>query len=546
MSRRRAVGGLVAVTLGVTLIGVSLSFRGDPAAEARARLGPLPSRDVPLRAPPRGGPWGPEAAVVGGASPLPDVGGAVDPWVDEDALLKLILASAAVGGPDALSPERLADAIVVAEADSPGHPLLPAAKAWLDLVLAGVAPADAADPWTRWAQLRAAREGRGGDVRAAVEGLLEVWPGHPEACAVGVQHGLQVGDLALAERAGLACGWAGPGVDRLRGDVLDALGRTAEARSAWLDAGADLHVLAVDCQGGVAPDPELVARASALPVSPATLHLGWCAALGFGDLAAADQRAAADPEQGPPWRLVRAALALARGQPERAEAVLGDLDDVAADLLRGRARAAQGDTEGARAAFTAGADRAPLDLHLLRAWVQALPGDLPEVRARLEGIDPVAAVVSAPDGRRERPPYAISPLGPPISDPRVDAALRGAAADPATAADPWRRARLGPGCGGAGAAPGDPLTLQAWCASRPDPGLRAALGPQPDAPGARLARAWLGALEGAPGVDAELEALQRDWPGRVGVARLRVWLAQGGAGGAAGAPLRLDTPSTPP
>jgi hypothetical protein len=478
---------------------------------------------------------------------LPDVGGAVEPWVDEDALLKLILASAAVGGPDALSPERLADAIVVAEADAPGHPLLPAAKAWLDLVLAGVAPAAAADPWSRWAQLRAAREGRGGDVRAAVDGLLEVWPGHPEACAAGVQHGLQIGDLALAERAGRACGWSGAGVDRLRGDVLDALGRPDEARSAWLDAGAELHVLAVDCQGGRAPEPELVARAEALPVSPATLHLGWCAALGFGDLAAADQRAAADPEQGPPWRLLRAALALARGQPERAEAVLGDLDDVGADVLRGRARAALGDLEGARSAFAAGADRAPLDLHVLRAWAQALPGDRPEVRGRVEALDPVAAVVSAPDGRRERPPYAIAPLGRPTGDPLLDTALLGAAPPPGGGApDRWRRARLGPGCGGEGSAAGDPPSLQAWCASAPDPGLRAALGAQADAPGARLADAWLAALEGAAGADAALEALQRDWPGRVGVARLRVWLAQGGAGGAAGAPLRLDTPSTPP
>ncbi len=463
----------------VVLLGAGLLAAGawawlrDPAAGARARVAAIQGT---LSA---GEGTGPGWRTAPRRPALPLARSAARPGVEGESPLGLVLISAARGDGRGVAPEDWPALLAVAAADRPADPLLPVAEALVAIRAdrpATVPPGDG--PWHAWARLVQAQRTAPDTVGTAALALLSVWPGHPEACAAGLRWGLSRGRLALAEEVGRRCGQDGAVLGRLQGELRDQLGDAPRARAAFSAAGADLHAAAVACQGG-APLAAEDRAALAAPVPPARLHAAWCALAAHDpDAIRTARRALADtPTLDPPFRLARAALALAEGAPVAARAALGTLDTARAEVLRGRSLAQEGDRAGARAAFRAARDQLPHTRAIRDAWRVALPEDGPPTGPLPGGAgdpgDPLLLGLSDPVGDRARPWFLVAGLDSPAACPLcavagdLAPALAGPGGSP-PARDPWQTPPLSPPEG-----PGGDL-LRAWHARDEDPaGARA-------------------------------------------------------------------------
>lgn len=265
-----------------------------------------------------------------------------------------------------------ADALVAAvESTRPDAALLPAALAWRAL---GAGQPErvsldegAAEPELLWARLRASRalglsEGR--DARA----LLEVWPGHPEACEDGAREALRAGDLFEAERLAASClaGDSAPIARRVLADVLARTGRPVEARDAYTEGGLMLHAARVALAEGL-PLSSGERMALAGPGHAAAVHQVW-AAMSAGDIELLEIAVERLPDgASPELAVTRAAAALWSGDAAAAEAALEGTAGPRAAVLRAQLPGASAaDVAAARTAWPAlpgGAD--PVATHLL-------------------------------------------------------------------------------------------------------------------------------------------------------------------------------------
>jgi hypothetical protein len=270
---------------------------------------------------------------------LPEAADAATPWSGADSVLGMVLISALRDDGRGLSPDRWSALLGAVAEERPEDPLLRVAQAAVALRSRGLSTVEADDaaPWQRWLELEAAHAGGQVDVTGPASSLLVVWPRHRGACLRGVRSALSQGRLELARELGGQCRWAGAPLLRLKGDLLDALGDSEGAWAAWSQARADVHAAAVSCQEGLGHG--LHALDDAAP--PAIVHRGWCALVAGRPAEVAGARGALGrlPDDQPPVRLARSALALAADEPELALELLGDLDSARALVLRGRALA---------------------------------------------------------------------------------------------------------------------------------------------------------------------------------------------------------------
>lgn len=378
---------------------------------------------------------------------LPEAADAATPWSGADSVLGMVLISALRDDGRGLSPDRWSALLDAVAEERPEDPLLPVAQAAVALRSGGLSTVEAGDaaPWQRWLELEAAHEGGQVDISGPASTLLVVWPRHRGACLRGVRSALAQGRLELARGLGGQCRWAGAPLLRLKGDLLDALGDSEGAWAAWSRGRADVHAAAISCQEGLGHD--LRALEDAAP--PAIVHRGWCALVGGRPVAVAEARGALGrlPDDQPPVRLARSALALAADEPGLALELLGDLDSARALVLRGRALAALGRPEAARGSFAAAQAQLPYERGVLRGWLAALPDDAGRIGAGWSGSEVLMLAQSDLVGDRMRPWFLVAGAQDP-TECLLCEAIPGLAA--ALAGPPER-------CGGSAAASGP------WC-----------------------------------------------------------------------------------
>ncbi len=519
----RTVAGVAGLAAALGLAWACWRLWPEDDTAARDRIADLPDRWAQASA----GPWR-EAPSRPGL--LPHAADAAKPWRGSDSLLGILLISAARNDPSGLPPDRWFDVLTVVDNDLPDDVLVVVASELVALREGRpVAITPATGPWQAWRNLEIARLSPDQGLEPAVVELLRHWPGHPRACEVGVRWGLARGRLAFAERTGAACGWSGAALGRLRGDLLDRIGRPEAARDAWILSGAVLHALAVACQEGVGIDARTRELAAAQPGPAGPRQVAWCA---LADGAPIAQRAlrtklAVANEADPPSRILVGALALAEGEPGAALASVEGLDDGLSEALRGTAHARLGDPIQARAAFERAHQQQPHHLAVLEAWWRALPEDVPHIAHELRQMSPVLAWAAA--GEVDRNVSWHLALGLPSAG--VDDLLDGLQVD--LGADwvaAWTGALQGPGCGSASPPEGADLQWRAWCSRGPDPALSGELAPAvagDPTGGVAVAAAWLGKLNGEANPGDRLDGPIDAHPTLHGLQRLRYAWAVG-------------------
>lgn len=401
---------------------------------------------------------------------------------DLEAELRLAIQTLRAPVPDRVRAEEARALVAVLGADSPRARLVPAARAWARLSQddpVGALEALKRDEGTlegRWARLRALLL-LGQEAGAEADALLQLDPGHTEACEVGARLALAAGDLAgvrARTRACLSAGARSPVLYRLLGDASDAAGRYAEAAAAYAQAGAILHGAAIVLQEGLDDPRGLVAAALADPAPPAALFAVWAGLL-RGELPAAQEAARrldAAGVPGPEAGLAVAAARLAGGDARGALERVGGLGSAEALVLAGRARALLGEDAEAGEAFDQALRAEPWNLAAHRehlAWTAARrPSDLLEAARALAAVDPLTLGLSRDWRRRDAPWAALAPS--PWPEEGADAwavllrgVLRPESLDEATLAglEPVDRARLRLHRGWALAARGDLASARA-------------------------------------------------------------------------------------
>jgi len=321
---------------------------------------------------------------------------------DVPALLRLVIRSARVPSASPLTRDEADAILMVVEQVAPEAPLREAAIGWRALARGEAVPAEGLGDavleasWLRMRQALDAGADPGGPARA----LIEISPGHVEACDVYARALLRRGELRDAAAVISACRAVRPQRPRLsrtEGDLLDRLGHHGRAVAAYTAGGAHLHALAVASQEGLTEAPALLAQAAG-EVGPAgSINRLWATLLLGGDVSSAVSELVALGDVGPEFGLARAAGHLALGQPQAAQAALDGRTDVGAQVLIGRARALSGDHAGASAAFRAALDLQPwnMAIHRQRAasLVGAAAGVEAEALAALAALDPVAVAL---------------------------------------------------------------------------------------------------------------------------------------------------------
>ena len=528
---RRSIGVGLAVGVTVALIGAWLLLDSGPSRVSDdPNLMALAAELVPAEGPVDGAP---------GARPLPRVEAArlaralaADPD-DHDAWLGLVSLAAREGAVQRPGPVQSAQIVELIGEIDPGHPGLPAARAWLALQRGDLALARAAlgpEPVTLQARAAALEIAQrlGEDPTAPADALLAVDPGHPDACVARARGALAAGDLARAASVAEGCRQAGatrPELHRVSGEVWWALDRPDQAADSWAAAGLTLHAAAA---AGLAATPDWRERAAAavapvLGPDPAPTaasvqaiwlglradEAGWVRA-GIGRLQAA-------LELDPTSRQALAAGLLHTGQGDAARAALDGLDGGAAEVLRARALESQGDHEGALRAAERATAASP---HEAWAWRARLALD-PTVGDLLLARDPLTTALSREVPAVDCPGDLLSPSVA-LDAPEVQAAVAplrslGATPPPDPVAAQWWSARLDRPLPGAMAEAASPR-LRAWWArerSAAPPELR-----DDSLPG-RLLAAWAG--EPAEG-DQIVGELVREHPGVAGPLRERYLL----------------------
>ena len=377
-----------------------------------------------------------------------DLAGALGSDADNaDLRLSLAMIAFRHAMPTLLSSDEAHALVRVTVARDPKGALVPAAIAWM--ALADNNPPAAMDMLRsdngtvdgNWAKMRALQAMQQ-DPSAPAEALLQAEPGFGEACGVVGREAFGQGELASARRLLQGCvdsGVKDPVVERVLGDVADALGEFVVARDAYLAAGTDLHAAAIITQEGI-PDPGgVVDRALGPNVPPAGLHMAWIGLL-RGDLAMAKrgvERIQSTSAAGPEFSMARAAVALAEGKAVDAQKDVAGLTSAAASTLFARGRAAAGDVKGAKDAFSDALSKEPWNLAIHRERLALLaaraPADVPDALATLIALDPVTEELARPYREREAPWPVLAPSPWPVGLPAPSGALLGLVVEPKAA-----------------------------------------------------------------------------------------------------------------
>lgn len=458
-------GGRALAAVGlVVILGLAAAVVGwqDRARQARAKAFSALEREWAGRG--RVESWRTAPAWGGG---LPEVVDAATPWTGADSVLGMVLISALRDDGRGLPADQWAGLLAAVAEERTEDPLLPVAEAAVGLRTGTPTDLDAggAAPWRRWLELERSLTDGEAELAEPAVALLAAWPRHRGACLEGARWALARGRLQLARHLGEQCRWAGAPLLRLKGDLLDALGDSEGAWAAWSEARTDVHAAAISCQERLGHG--LLALDDAAP--PAVVHRGWCALVAGHPEAVAEARAALGrlPDEQPPVRLARSALALAVGDPGLAVELLGDLDSARALVLRGRALAALGDPEQARRAFAEARAQLPYERGVLLGWLAALPGDADRIGAGWSAAEVLMLAQSDLVGDRTRPWFLVAGQQSPAECrlceviPGLADALAGPPEDCAGTAGPW--------CQPAGSDQEERALRQAWDLAATDP-----------------------------------------------------------------------------
>jgi len=329
-----------------------------------------------------------------------------------DGLLMLVLASDSSSG--SLSPAQREDILAVVEGLEPEHPLLPVARAWHSPPPLDALPALSGTPLGALVEMRVLRAANE-DAIPAAERVLAAAPGQPEACELVARHHILSAAPAAALRVLEACAAAGTrgGVlSRLRAEALDRAGMFGEAAHAYASIGITTHAAAIWIQEGGASEADIEALLVE-PTPDVALHRMWWAIL-RGDVDAIPSLSSAlQVTDGLEFEVARAAGALALGQPEQAEDIVGEGSAPQMLALQARALLAQGRSAEALAAVDAALAVVPWHtrLQLLRVSVlqQADPEAAEAALAAVVGRHPTEVAVYSWYRHRDMPWPALVP-----------------------------------------------------------------------------------------------------------------------------------------